>query len=177
VIFNLNGLEKFDTILSRFGEQGEKTGWTYITIGEDIAQRLNPGNRKSFRVKGRLDNHNIKSVALLPMGDGSFIMPVNASMRKAIGKRKGAMVHVEITLDNKPLALSKDLLDCLEDDPEAKEYFFSLPNSHRNYYSKWVESIKSPEGKAARIADVVNAMNRHWSFSELMQHRKSLKGG
>ena len=166
---------KFDTILSRFGEHGEKTGWTYISISEDIANRLKPGNRKSFRVKGRLDQLSLKSVALLPMGDGRFIMPVNATMRKAIGKRKGAMVHVEIEVDVEPPELSKDLLVCLEDDPDAREYFFSLPPSHRNYYSKWVESIKSPEGKSLRIADVVNAMNRKWSFSELMKYRKSLK--
>jgi hypothetical protein len=168
-------VEKFNAILTRFDEQGEKTGWTYISISEDLANRLNPGNKKSFRVKGRLDLFTLEGVALLPMGDGSFIMPVNATMRKAIRKRKGAMVHVEITKDDKPPALSKDLLDCLEDDPEAKAFFFSLPPSHRNYYSKWVESIKSPEGKISRIADVVNAMNRKWSFSALMRYRKSLK--
>jgi len=169
-------LEKFDTILLRFGEQGEKTGWTYFIITEVVAQKLKPGNRKSFRVKGRIDQYVLKSAALLPMGGGSFILPVNATMRKAIGKRKGATVHVEMEVDNKPVALSKDLLDCLEDDPDAKAHFFTLPPSHRNYYSKWVESIKSPEGKAKRIAEVVNAMNRKWSFSELMKYRKSLKG-
>jgi hypothetical protein len=169
-------LEKFDTILSRFGQKGEKTGWTYIVVSEDIAQKLKPVNRKSFRVKGRIDQYVLKGTALLPMGDGSFILPVNAAMRKAIGKRKGAMVHVEMEVDNKPVALSKDLLDCLEDDPDAKAFFFTLPQSHRNYYSKWVESIKSPEGKAKRIADVVNAMTKKWSFSELMKYRKSLKG-
>jgi hypothetical protein len=168
-------LEKFDVILSRFGNQGEKTGWTYITISEAIAQKLKPGNKKTFRVKGRLDQYVIKSVALLPMGNGSFIMPVNATMRKAIGKRKGAMVHVEIDIDNKPVALSKDLLDCLEDDPNAKEYFFTLPPSHRNYYSKWVESIKSADKKAQRLADVVDAMNRKWSFPEMRKYQKSKK--
>jgi len=168
-------LEKFDVILSRFGNQGEKTGWTYITISEAIAQKLKPGNKKTFRVKGRLDQYVIKSVALLPMGNGSFIMPVNATMRKAIGKRKGAMVHVEIDIDNKPVALSQDLLDCLEDDLNAKEYFFTLPPSHRNYYSNWVESIKSADKKAQRIADVVDAMDRKWSFPEMRKYQKSKK--
>ncbi len=169
-------LEKFDTILSRFGEQGEKTGWTYITIKEEIALRLKPGNRKSFRIKGKIDQYPLKTVALLPMGNGDFIMPVNAVMRKAIGKRKGAMVHVEMEVDNIPPALSKDLLDCLDDESAAKAYFFTLPVSHRNYYSNWVESIKSPEGKAKRIASVITAMNRKWSFSELMKYLKALKG-
>ena len=168
-------MERFDTILLRFGEQGEKTGWTYIIVTLDIAEKLKPGNRKSFRVKGKLDQLPIHCVAILPMGDGSFILPVNASMRKSIGKRKGAMVRVELAVDNKPPALSKDLMECMVDEPEAHEYFFSLPASHRNYYSNWVEGIKSPVGKAKRIEEVLIAMNQKWSFSELMQYRRSLK--
>jgi hypothetical protein len=164
---------KFKAILSRFGEKGEKTGWTYIQITEEIAQSLKPGNRQSFRVKGKLDNFPIKQVALMPMGDGSFIMPVNAAMRKGLGKRKGAMIIVDIEADHKPLEISKDLLDCLDDDPDAKRFFYGLPLSHRNYFSKWIDSIKSPEGKIGRIADVVNAMSRKMTFPEMLRNRKS----
>ncbi|HYJ64643.1 MAG TPA: DUF1905 domain-containing protein [Parafilimonas sp.] len=83
---------KFTTTILKFNEQGEKTGWTYIEIPADIAQQIKPNNKKSFRVKGKLDNYAIKSIALLPMGNGNFIMPLNAAMRKATGKRKGAML-------------------------------------------------------------------------------------
>ncbi len=168
-------MEVFDTILMKFGEQGEKTGWTYIDVPVDIALKLKPGNRKSFRVKGRLDKHPINGVALLPKGDGGFIMPINAEMRKALGKRKGACLHVQLAVDNAAVQLSKDLMECLEDEPDAKVFFFSLPGSHRNYFSKWVESIKSAEGKIARLADVVNAMNNKWRFNEMMRHKKHLK--
>jgi len=34
-----------------------------------------PNNKKSFKVKGTLDSHTIKQTALIPMGDGSFILP------------------------------------------------------------------------------------------------------
>ena len=71
----------FTTTLLQFAEQGEKTGWTYIEIPADIAEQIKPNNKKSFRVKGRLDNYKISSVALMPMGDGKFIMPFNAIMR------------------------------------------------------------------------------------------------
>ena len=52
----------FKTIILKFGELGEKTGWTYISISIDIAQKLMPGNKKSFRVKGKLDEFKIASV-------------------------------------------------------------------------------------------------------------------
>ncbi|HEY1872240.1 MAG TPA: DUF1905 domain-containing protein, partial [Chitinophagaceae bacterium] len=90
---------QFTATMKRFGKQGEKTGWTYIEIAADQAQKLKPGNKKEFKVKGKLDKHIIKRVSVLPMGGGLFIMPINAAMRKSIGKRHGAMVKVEITED------------------------------------------------------------------------------
>ena len=81
----------YSTSIKQFGQQGEKTGWTYIDVPADIAEKLKPGYRKSFRVKGKLDDHAISQSALLPMGDGGYILPLNAAIRKAIHKKKGAM--------------------------------------------------------------------------------------
>ncbi|MBS1565349.1 MAG: DUF1905 domain-containing protein, partial [Bacteroidetes bacterium] len=127
---------KFTATLLRFNQQGEKTGWTYIEVPEKISEQLKPGHRRSFRVKGKLDNHAIKSVALLPMTGGGFIMAVNATMRKAIGKTKGAKVVVQLDVDNKVIPLSKDLMACLEEEPAALAYFKKLAPSHQQYYSK-----------------------------------------
>jgi hypothetical protein len=72
----------FTTTILKFGQQGEKTGWTYILIPAELAGQLKPGHKKSFRVKGRLDQYPIKGVALLPMGEGDFIMALNAAHAK-----------------------------------------------------------------------------------------------
>ena len=113
----------YTTTILKFGEQGEKTGWTYIEVPAEYAEKLKPGNRKSFRVRGKLDDFAIKSVALMPMGEGDFIMPLNAEIRKGIGKRKGAKLSVKIEVDDSPIKLSDDLLDCLSDEPKALEFF------------------------------------------------------
>ena len=84
----------FTTTIQQFASQGEKTGWTYITVPADVSDELLPGMRKSFRVKGRLDDFPIKGVALFPMRGGGFIMALNAAIRKGIHKKKGAMVKV-----------------------------------------------------------------------------------
>ena len=110
---------QFTATILKFAKQGEKTGWTYISIPEKIAQQLKPNNKKSFRVKGNLDNYAIKRVALLPMGGGDFIMAFNAVMRKETGKRKGATIKVQLQADDKPLALNKDFMECLADEPAA----------------------------------------------------------
>src|ERR1051325_8076396 len=133
---------KFTALLEKFGKKGEKTGWTYFVIRSEHTRKINPGVKTSFRVKGKLDNFPIKSVAILPMGEGDFIMPVNAAMRKGIKKQKGEKIVVQLELDKAPLKLNSDFLACLADDEKAKIFFDTLPKSHQNYYSKWIESAK-----------------------------------
>jgi len=163
---------KFTATLLKFDNMGEKTGWTYIEVPEKYSEQLKPGHRKSFRVKGKLDNHPIKSVALLPMGGGGFIMPVNATMRKAIGKTKGAKVTLQLEVDTKVIPLSKDLMACLADEPAALAFFKKLPPSHQQYYSKWIEGAKTEGTKTRRITATVTAMERQMSFSEMMRELK-----
>ncbi len=166
---------QFTTTILRFKEQGEKTGWTYIEIPEKYAQQLKPGNKKSFRVKGKLDSYAIKGVALMPMGEGDFIMALNATMRKGIGKQKGDKLRVQLEADDKLPPLSKDLLECLADEPVATEHFNSLPYSHRLYFSRWIESAKTAPTKAKRIAMAVTALSRKWGFSEMLRAAKADK--
>jgi hypothetical protein len=166
---------EFTATLQQFAEQGEKTGWTYIRIPAKLAQKLKPGNKKSFRVKGKLDNFAIKTVALLPMGDGDFIMAVNANMRKGIGKRKGAMVKVQIQEDKKVLELSKEFMECMADEPRAVEHFKTLANSHQRYFSKWIEDAKTEGTKTKRIAQAVTALTKGFGFSEMIRSLKQNK--
>ena len=118
---------RFTVTIHQFGEQGEKTGWTYIEIPADLAEKLKPGNKKSFRVKGKLDQYPIKSVALLPMGGGSFIMALNKTMRKGIGKNKGAMLKVQLEEDLQQYQLNAEFMECLKDEPGAKVFFGTIP--------------------------------------------------
>ncbi len=129
-------MTQFTTTILQFGAQGEKTGWTYIQVPADIAQKLNPGNKKSFRVKGKLDNYAIQKLALLPMGGGVFIMPLNAAIRKNIRKGKGAMLSVQLQIDTSELTICPELIECLQDEPAARDRFQKMPLSHQHYYRK-----------------------------------------
>jgi hypothetical protein len=98
---------KFITEILRFAKKGEKTGWTYVDIPSHIAAKLFPGNKKSFRVKGYLAEHPIKGIALIPMGEGNFIMPLNATIRKAIKKRNGDRLSLRLQVDLKEPTIKK----------------------------------------------------------------------
>lgn len=168
---------KFDTIIYQFAEQGEKTGWTYITIPQDLALELKPGNKKSFRVKGFLDHFPIAGVALMPWGDGSFIMAINADMRKGIHKHKGAMLTVQLeTHDDFAIEMPEDMKECFDyEQPEAMEFFNSLAKSHREYFYKWINSAKTESTRATRIANTINAAVRRMGYPEMMRDLKARK--
>ncbi|MEI9910686.1 MAG: YdeI/OmpD-associated family protein [Bacteroidota bacterium] len=160
---------EFTATLKQFSAQGEKTGWTYIEIPVDIAQQLKPGNKKSFRVRGKLDKYPIEHIALMPMGGGVFIMAVNADMRKGMGERKGAMVKVKLEEDKRTFQFNKDFMDCLADEPAAIEFFKTLAASHQRYFSKWIDSAKTVETKAKRIAWAVTALAKKQGYGEMIR--------
>lgn len=164
---------QFNTTIEKFGSLGEKTGWTYILIPEKLAQELFPGNKKSFRVKGKLDNWAFKQLALIPMGEGDFILAINAEIRKKIKKQKGATLSVQMMVDKSEIALSPDLLECLEDDLAAKTYFNKIPSSHQKYYSRWIESAKTLETKAKRIALALKALSRQMDYGSMIREDKA----
>ena len=164
---------QYTTTIKKFDKQGEKTGWTYIEVPADIAGQLMPGNKKSFRVKGKFDKHPVKGVALLPMGGGSFIIPLKADVRKAIGKKHGAMLSVQLAVDKEPFKLSEEMMECLNDEPQAMAQFNKMPPSHQKYYSNWIESAKTAPTKAKRIAMTVNAMLKKMDFGAMLREEKA----
>lgn len=162
----------FSATILKFGQQGDKTGWTYIVVPAAMAKKLNPGVKKSYRVKGKLDEHRIEKTALIPMGGGDFIIPINADMRKATGKRKGATVKLQLEIDKSPILPPSELIECLQDEPEAFKFFNSLPQGHRNYFTKWIESAKTDYTKTKRIALVIKAMARKMDFGAMLREER-----
>jgi tRNA isopentenyl-2-thiomethyl-A-37 hydroxylase MiaE len=164
---------RFKTRIQKFAKQGEKTGWTYIEINQQQAQSLNPKSKKSFRVKGKLDKHPIEKQSLLPMGDGKYILPLNAKLRKLIGKKEGDSLIVELTIDKRKPELSKDLLACLQSEPEALVFFKGLTNSHQHYFSGWIESAKTVQTKTKRIVMAIDAFTKKQGFPEMLRANKN----
>lgn len=162
----------FNTMLLKFGQKGEKTGWVYIDIPSQIAEEIKPHCKKSFRVKGTIDNHQIKWVSLLPMGEGNFILAVNNTMRKEIKKKEGAMVNVSLEEDIEEKKLDQDLIDCLVELPIVADKFYKLPKSHQMYYSNWIASAKSIKTKSKRIHLTIITLEKELSFAQMLQMNK-----
>ncbi|HWY38859.1 MAG TPA: YdeI/OmpD-associated family protein, partial [Bacteroidia bacterium] len=81
----------------------------------------------------------------------------------------GDTVIVQLEEDKAPVKLDQDMLDCLAEDKKAKEYFDKLPNSHKNYYSKWVGEAKTDATKSKRIAMMLDGLPKGWTFAEMLR--------
>lgn len=161
----------FDTVVKKFAEKGEKTGWTYIEIPFNIAQQLKPNFKKSFRVKGFINKESIEAIALLPMGEGNFILALNNNLRKRLNLRNADEVSLNLELDCSIYQLNNDLVECLKDDPLASEHFYKMPRSHQNYYSKWIEQAKTEKSISNRIAKVIIGLSKKLSFADTIKQK------
>ena len=162
----------FTATIHKFDKKGEKTGWTYIEISAARANLLKPKTKVSFRVRGTLDSYSLKQTALIPMGDGKFILPINAAIRKATGKRQGDKLKVILEADDRKFILSPDLIACLKDEPPAYEYFKTLPGSHQKYFSKWIDSAKTSATKTKRILMALLALSNKKGYPEMLRENK-----
>lgn len=109
------------------------------------------------------------------MRNGNFMLPINAAMRKGTGKKAGDKLKVSIELDERKLSLSKDLLACLKDDPEAMTFFKSLSRSNQQYFSKWVDDAKTAPTKARRITISLIAFSRKMNYTDMLNNAKTFE--
>lgn len=164
----------FTAEIQRFRDKGEKTGWFYIDIPGDTAEQLKPGCRKSFRVKGSIDLTEVAGVALVPMGGGDFILPLNASLRRKLKRGAGSILSLRLTEDTTfKIEIPADLEICLHEEPHLIDNFMKLPKSHRNYFINWINEAKTDPTRAKRIALTVEAMDRGIGFGEIIRLDKA----
>lgn len=164
----------FRTEIERFHEMGEKTGWTYVFIPFDIANQIKPDCRRSFRVRGHLDQVAIEGLSLVPMGDGNFIIALNAALRKKLRKEKGAVLDLSLAEDSTfKIEMPEDLEICLSDEPHLMQNFLKQPKSHQNYFINWLNTAKTDATRTKRMVKIVSAMDKNWDFGTMMRDRTS----
>lgn len=164
----------FKAEIEQFDANGEKTGWSYVYIPREIAAQLKPGERRSIRVKGKIDEVAINGIALMPMGEGNFIMALNKPLRKQLKKEAGAKVelHIEFDADFK-IEMPEDLALCLIDEQQLMEQFLSMPKSHQNYFINWLNSAKTETTRTKRLVMIVNAMANQWDFGMMIRSSRA----
>jgi hypothetical protein len=138
-----------------------KGGWTYVVLPE-----IPPDKRAHFgwvRVKGTIDNFEIRSYHLMPMGNGKLFLPIKSEIRKKIGKQEGDTVHVILYADNAPTQIPEELVLCLKEEPKAYEAFLNQNEGEKKAMIDWIYSAKQEDTKIERIAKMMNKLNEKGS--------------
>lgn len=145
----------------------DMSNWTFVIIPDIPASYKARGG--TIRVRGFVDSYEIKQYNLLPMKDGRMFFPLNATVRKKIGKKEGDYVHVVLFHDASPVVIPADLLACLLDAPQAHEFFSSLSESNQKYYIDWIEGAKKIETKVERISKAIERLEKGLKFYDWVE--------
>ena len=142
-------------LLEKFPGKG---GWTYAELPE-----IKPDKNTSFgmvKVKGTVDDYEIKNYNLMPMGNGKLFLPVKAEIRKKIKKQAGDYVHVILYLDDTPVELPEELKLCLQNEPNAYETFCSYTDGEQKAFIDWIYAAKKEETKVERIVKMLKKLEK-----------------
>jgi len=140
-------------LLEKFPGKG---GWTYAAIPEILQDKHS--HFGWVKVKGSIDNFEIRNYNLLPMGNGQLFLPVRAEIRKKIGKKAGDWVNVVLFSDNGPAEIPEEFMVCLLEDPVAHKTFISLSDGQQKKFIDWIYSAKTDDTKVERMAETLNRL-------------------
>lgn len=138
-------------VLEKFQGKG---GWTFARIPEIAPSKNTPFGW--VRVRGAIDDFEIKNYNLQPMGNGTLFLPVKAEIRKKIDKKEGDYVHVVLFADNFPTDIPEELKLCLMDEPNVYETFLSFTNGEQKTCIEWIYAAKTDQTKVERIAKTID---------------------
>ena len=147
-------LEKFDV----------KGGWTFARIPEI------PQNKNTWfgwvKVSGKIDDYEFKNHTLMPMGNGTLFFSVKAAIRKKIKKEAGDYVHLILYTDQAVNDVERDLLACLQDEPNALSFYQKLETSDQKAFVDWIAASKSEQIKEERLAKSIDLLLANQKLSK-----------
>jgi len=148
-------LVKKKCILKKFEGKG---GWTYAELNEIQPNKNNPFGW--VQVSGTIDTIELKQYKLMPLGNGQLFLPGKAATRKKLNKNAGDTIYIELYLDESPLEIPAQLVECLKDEPAAHSFFFSLKEAEQVKWIKYIYTVKTIAIQEQKIAIAINALLR-----------------
>lgn len=160
----------FNAEIEKFESNGEKTGWSYVFIPQEIAEQIKSNNRREIRIKGFIDQVPINGMCMMPVKGDGFILPFKKSLRKALRKESGSAVVLNLAHDvDFKIEMPDDLEICLAQEEELLELFLAMPKSHQNYFINWLNTAKTEPTRTKRLVMIVNAMANGLDFGAMIR--------
>ncbi len=170
----------FEAEILRAEMQGAAmAGWAYVDVPRAIAERIKPGYKQVYRVRGELDGQPFNGMALMPKGAGDYFLAINGAMRRVLKKGVGDRLALRLEVDvDFAIEMPEDLEICLlDDEADLLGRFLALAKSHRNYFIKYINEAKTESTRTKRIAMTVEAMALELDFGAMIRLDKSRRRG
>jgi hypothetical protein len=143
---------KFSSTLE---ESHNKLWGAHIPVPESIARRLTGAG--SRRVLCSLNDTEERQCALVPFGDGTYVITVNKSLRDRLHLSFGMDVQIKLRKDESTygLPMPDELEELLRQDKEGNRFFSALTPGRRRTLLYAVGSAKKTENRLARAVIIV----------------------
>jgi hypothetical protein len=137
----------FETTLSAFGNN------TGIEVPTEAITRLGAGKRPAVLV----DVNGYRYRSTVGVMGGRALVSVSAAIREATGLKGGDAITVTLTVADTPRAVDvpADLQRAFKANPKAREFFGTLSNSVQRYHVDTINSAKTDETRARRVAKAI----------------------
>ena len=116
--------------------------------------------------------------AMLPRGDGSFLITVNKKIRDQLNLKPGSQVRVSLHKDESEygLPMPEELAAVLEQDPEGSQFFHALTPGKLRTLLYIVGQVKSSDKRIARALAIVEHLKGNAGKLDYKQLHLHLKG-
>jgi len=131
----------------------------FVTIPFDCEKEY--GSKGQIKVKAWFDGHSYRGV-LANMGGNCHIIIVRQDIQKAIGKKPGDTITVELERDTEErvVEVPKALETLLARNAKARKFFDSLSYTNRKEYAVWISSAKKPETQQKRLTETIEKLTQ-----------------
>jgi hypothetical protein len=144
---------EFDAIIKKH----EKIDATYIEFPYDTNVEF--GTKGQVKVLASFDGFEYRG-SLTNMGMEHHCLGLVQKIRKEVRKNPGDMIHVIIIKDEEPrsVEIPKDLINKLDENTNAKEFFNGLSYTNQKLYVNWITSAKRTITRDKRLSEIIDML-------------------
>lgn len=156
-------------------ESNNKLWGAHFLVPDVVARIFIDGNAR--RVVCVLNENTKYQCALLPKGDGSFLITVNKKIRDQLGLKPGSKISVSLCKDESEygLPMPEELAEVLAQDEVGSRLLHALTPGKIRTLLYIVANVKDPEKRIGRAIAVVEHLKRNGGKINYRQLNEELR--
>jgi hypothetical protein len=151
----------------------------HFSVPDLVSKALIDGDDR--RVICVLNEHTTYQCALLPRGDGTFLISVNKKIRDQFHLKSGSQLHISLQKDHSEygLPMPEELAEVLAQDKEGSELLHALTPGKIRTLLYIVGNVKSSEKRISRAFAIIEHLKKNGGkvdYKKLDQDLKAANG-